>query len=44
VALTVAEYDLLKVPLGRLVVVMPTDAKHPEARVRTRQSRGILMP
>jgi hypothetical protein len=26
VALTVAEYDLLKVPLGRLVVVMATDA------------------
>jgi hypothetical protein len=44
VALTVAEYDLLKVPLGRLVVVMPTDAKHRQASVRTRQSRGSLIP
>jgi hypothetical protein len=44
VAYTAAEYDLLKVPLGRLVVVMPTDAKHRQASVRTRQSRGSLIP
>jgi hypothetical protein len=44
VALTLAEYDFLKVPLGRLVVVMSTDAKHRHASVRTRQSRGTLIP